>query len=1218
MSSEKLIIDANEAVARIAYQLNEVIAIYPITPSSAMGELSDVMAAANKKNIYGVVPSVMEMQSEGGAAGAVHGSLQNGALTTTFTASQGLLLMIPNMYKMAGELTSMVMHVAARSLAASSLSIFCDHSDVMATRATGFSLLCSNSVQEAMDFAVIAQTATMHSRIPMIHFFDGFRTSHELMDVTDIPVRVLRAMVPDSLIRNHQHRGLSPDRPFIRGTAQNPDVYFQAREAVNPFYQACPEHVRMAMAQFGSLTGRQYDLVEYYGDPEAERVIVMMGSGVETVKETIDYLSEHGEKCGLVVIRLYRPFPSADLMDKLPATVKKMAVLDRTKEPGSLGEPLYQDVVTAIHESQDSDAYPLLFEPKIIGGRYGLSSKEFTPAMVLGIYDELNKGKPKNHFTIGIRDDVSGSSLEYDASIDIEPKYVYRALFYGLGSDGTVSANKNSIKIIGDHTDNHTQGYFVYDSKKSGSMTISHLRCSPQPIRSAYLIGKADLVACHQPQFLDTFDMLGHIRQGGTFLINHPAPLDEVWQQLPASVRDRIRSLDLKLYAIDAESVAREAGMGNRINTVMQACFFAIADVIPREKAIEAIKAGIQKTYGKRGEQIIKMNFEAVDRAIEHLHRINVVPDRAAIDTSFSQVDHYAAADEFVKRVTRTIIQGQGDSLPVSMLPVDGTYPSGTSRFEKRCIANEIPVWEPDICIQCGKCALVCPHAVIRINAFDDQLVSAAPDGFKYTAAKGKEFEPGTAYTIQVSPEDCTGCTLCVEVCPAKDKSNQSRKALNMAAVQPLMKEQSEHYRWFETLPEIDRSVLRTDSVKGSQFLKPMFEFSGACAGCGETPYIKLATQLFGDRMLVANATGCSSIYGGNLPTTPWSKNSAGRGPAWNNSLIEDNAEFGLGYRLAADQKLGQAKVLLRALEPELGSALIHGLLENPQQTEEEFARQRILLDELNTTVGRLIEGNVSGETLQLLTRLQSVSEHLVRRSVWIIGGDGWAYDIGYGGQDHVIASGRNVNILILDTEVYSNTGGQMSKATPLGAVAKFAAGGKPNPKKDLALQALTYGSVYVARVAMGANDTQTVKAFVEAERFSGPSIIIAYSHCIAHGYDLKYGLRQQKMAVESGYWPLFRYNPELIAEGKNPFQLDSKKPAISFKSYAYNETRYQMLMAIDAKAAERAMEHAQEAVYDRWKWYEHYESFFAPPVADVKTTPEEATHTGAKSPPTH
>lgn len=1195
MSSQKLIIDANEAVARVAYQLNEVIAIYPITPSSAMGELSDVMAAAKHKNIYGDIPSVVEMQSEGGAAGAVHGSLQNGALTTTFTASQGLLLMIPNMYKMAGELTSMVMHVAARSLAASSLSIFCDHSDVMATRATGFSLLCSNSVQEAMDFAVIAQAATLNSRIPMLHFFDGFRTSHELMDVKDIPVNVLKAMIPEHLVRAHQRRALSPDRPFIRGTAQNPDVYFQAREAVNPYYVACPEHVRMAMSQFGSLTGRNYDLVEYYGDPEAERVIIMMGSGAETVKETIDYLAEHDEKVGLITVRLYRPFPARDLLDKLPATVKKIAVLDRTKEPGSLGEPLYQDVITALHESQDSGKCPLLFEPKITGGRYGLSSKEFTPAMVKGIYDELTQTRPKNHFTIGIKDDVSGSSLEYDATLDIEPKEVFRAMFFGLGSDGTVSANKNSIKIIGDHTKFHTQGYFVYDSKKSGSMTTSHLRFSPHPIRSAYLIGKANLVACHQPQFLGNFDMLSHIRPEGIFLINHPAPPEAVWKSLPASVRNQIRALDLKLYAIDAESVAREAGMGNRINTVMQACFFAIADVLPKEEAINAIKSGIEKTYGKRGEKIIKMNYLAVDSALDHLHRIHVEHDEEHNDISLNEVDHYLGADDFVNQVTRSIIQGNGDFLPVSMLPADGTYPSGTARFEKRCIATEIPVWEPDICIQCGKCAMVCPHAVIRINAFDESLLETAPGGFKSMPVKGKEFPDGTAYTIQVSPEDCTGCTLCVEVCPAKDKSNQSRKALNMAAVAPLMTRQSEHYRWFDALPEVDRSLIRTDSVKGSQFLKPMFEFSGACAGCGETPYIKLATQLFGDRMLVANATGCSSIYGGNLPTTPWSRNNVGRGPAWNNSLFEDNAEFGLGYRLAADQKLGQAKALIRALESEIGSVLMNALLENPQHSETDFQRQRVLLEELNGKLELALQQHLSGDKHEMLLRLQSVSEYLVHRSVWIIGGDGWAYDIGYGGLDHVLASGRNVNILVLDTEVYSNTGGQMSKATPLGAIAKFAAGGKPNPKKDLALLALTYGNIYVARVAMGANDTHTVKAFMEAEQFDGPSLIIAYSHCIAHGYDLKNGLIQQKLAVDTGYWPLFRFNPTRMVEGKNPFQLDSKAPSVPFKTYAYNETRYQMLSSIDPKSADLAMKRAQEAVYERWKWYEHMGILFEP-----------------------
>ena len=1201
-----MIIDANEAVAKIAYQLNEVIAIYPITPSSGMGELSDAYAAAGQKNIFGTVPTVIELQSEGGAAGTVHGSLQNGALTTTFTASQGLLLMIPNMYKIAGELTSMVMHVAARSLATSSLSIFCDHSDVMATRSTGFAMLCSNSVQEAMDFALISQSATLMSRVPMIHFFDGFRTSHELMNVQEIPQNVLKAMIPVGLVNAHRRRGLSPDRPFIRGTAQNPDVYFQARESVSPFYVSCPEHVRMAMSQFKDLTGRSYDLVDYYGDPEADRVIVMMGSGVETVKETIDKLNAEGEKLGLVIIRLYRPFPSQDLLDKLPATVKKIVVLDRTKEPGSTGEPLYQDVVTSIHESIESGVYPLVFEPRIVGGRYGLSSKEFTPAMVKGIYDEMSKERPKNHFTIGINDDVSNSSLDYDPHFDTESNEVFRAMFYGLGADGTVSANKNSIKIIGDNTDYHTQGYFVYDSKKSGSMTTSHLRFSPKPIRSAYLITRANFIACHQPQFLDKFDMLSHIKHEGTFLINHPAPPDEVWQSLPHKVRDQIRAKDLKLYSIDAEAVAREAGMGNRINTVMQACFFAIAGVIPKEKAIEAIKTGIKKTYGKRGDKIVNMNFEAVDSAIAHMHKI-FVPQQDAPTTNdpsiVDLVDYYRDADDFVNNVTRRIIEGNGDDLPVSAMPNDGTYPSGTTRFEKRCIASEVPVWDPKICIQCGKCAMVCPHAVIRIKAFDEKLLDSAPDQFKSMKVKGKEWPDGTVYTIQVSPEDCTGCTLCVEVCPAKDKTNASHKALDMMPVGPIMDEQSKHFSWFLDIPEADRSAIRVDSVKGSQFLQPLFEFSGACAGCGETPYIKLATQLFGDRMLVANATGCSSIYGGNLPTTPWSKNKDGRGPAWSNSLFEDNAEFGLGYRVATDKKRAQTEELVAKLESEIGTELVQGLLQNPQIDESDIQNQRDLVAQLEPKLNELLKKHTSGNLHDDLMMLQEHLEYLVRRSVWIVGGDGWAYDIGFGGLDHVIASGRDVNILVLDTEVYSNTGGQMSKATPLGAIAKFAAGGKPNAKKDLALQAMIYGSAFVARVAMGANDTQTVKTFIEAERFRGPSIIIAYSHCIAHGYDMKNGLTQQKLAVESGYWPLFRYNPDLIEKGVNPFQLDSKKPAIPFKDYAYNETRYQMLSAMDAKAAVTAMKNAQAAVHDRWKWYENMVTLFEPAKVESSTT---------------
>lgn len=1201
MSVKKMIVDANEAVARIAYQLNEVIAIYPITPSSGMGELSDAWAQAKIKNILGTVPTVIELQSEGGAAGTVHGSLQNGALTTTFTASQGLLLMIPNMYKIAGELTPMVMHVAARSLATSSLSIFCDHSDVMATRSTGFAMLCSNSVQEAMDFAVIAQVATLSTRIPFLHFFDGFRTSHELMDVTEVPESVLKTMLNPDMVRANRRRGLSPDRPFIRGTAQNPDVYFQAREAVNPFYDACPSEVQSAMNQFAELSGRHYNLVDYYGDPQAERVIVMMGSGVETVKETIDVLRANDEKIGVLAVRLYRPFPNKAFIDALPTTVKRIAVLDRTKEPGATGEPLYQDVVTAISESEDSRNHPLLFEPRIIGGRYGLSSKEFTPAMVKATFDHLTEDRPMNHFTIGITDDVTGKSLTWDADFSTEKDEVYRALFYGLGSDGTVSANKNSIKIIGDNTTFHTQGYFVYDSKKSGSITTSHLRFSPEPIRSSYLISKANFIACHQPQFIDRIDMLAQIKDGGTFLINNPAAKDDVWQTLPENVRAHVRDKGLHLYSIDAEKVARDSGMGNRINTVMQACFFAISGVLPPEKAIDAIKKSIKKTYGKRGENIIQMNFQAVDNALSHLHKIEIpIYENQNEVLSDGNVDHFRDADNFVQQVTRTIIEGNGDSLPVSAMPADGTYPSGTTQFEKRCISTEVPLWDPEICIQCGKCAMVCPHAVIRIKTFDEKLLDHAPEGFKFMKAKGKEWSDGTAYTIQVSPEDCTGCTLCVEVCPAKDKTNTAHKALDMVDVAPVMHEQSTHFDWFLGLPEADRTLIRTDSVKGSQFLQPLFEFSGACAGCGETPYIKLATQLFGDRMLVANATGCSSIYGGNLPTTPWSKNKDGRGPAWNNSLFEDNAEFGLGYRVAVDKKRVQAEELLHQLSSQLGESIIEALLENPQNDEADIQDQRDLLEILRQKLHPIAE--TPGPDQQAAQSLQDLCENLVKRSIWIIGGDGWAYDIGFGGLDHVLASGRDVNILVLDTEVYSNTGGQMSKSTPLGAVAKFAAGGKPNGKKDLALQALTYGSAFVARIAMGANDTQTVKTLIEAERFKGPSLIIAYSHCIAHGYDMKNGLNQQKLAVETGHWPLFRFNPDRADEGQNPFQLDSKPPKGSFKEYAYNETRYQMLSAIDPKAAVLAMKNAQLGIHERWKWYEQMVKLYEP---TSKTTNE-------------
>jgi pyruvate-ferredoxin/flavodoxin oxidoreductase len=1171
MNRNKVTLDGNEAAAHVAYQTNEVIAIYPITPSSNMGEWADQWASEQRLNLWGVVPRVVEMQSEAGAAGALHGALQAGSLSTTFTASQGLLLMIPNMYKIAGELTPVVFHVASRSLAAQALSIFGDHSDVMATRATGFALFASASVQEAMDFALIAQAATLESRIPFLHFFDGFRTSHEVSKIEELSRDDLSLMIPEELIRAHRARSLSPDHPFIRGTAQNPDVYFQARETVNPFYIACPTIVQNTMDRFAQITGRQYNVFDYFGDPDAERVIVLMGSGCEAVQETVEALNAHDENVGVLKVRLFRPFAAEAFVKALPRNVKSIAVLDRTKEPGSMGEPLYMDVVTAIHETLSGDA------PRIIGGRYGLSSKEFTPAMIKSIFDELKKDKPKNHFTVGIIDDVTHTSLEYDPAFSTEDAQTVRAIFYGLGSDGTVGANKNSIKIIGEDTDNFAQGYFVYDSKKSGSVTISHLRFGPRPIHSTYLITRANFVGCHQFTFVDRLDVLSAAEQGATFLLNSPFGADEVWEHLPRSMQEQIIQKHLKFYVIDAYKVAREAGLGGRMNTILQTCFFAISGILKREDAIAAIKHSIEKTYGKRGAIIVQKNFEAVEKTLEHLHAVHV-PE--LVSAGFDLRPAVAAeAPEFVQKVTARLIASKGDDLPVSALPVDGTYPSGTARWEKRNIAIDIPVWDEDLCIQCGKCVLVCPHSVIRAKVCEQQDLADAPASLRCSPARWRDFKD-YRYVLQVAPEDCTGCSLCVEICPAKSKTETKHKALNMTAQAPLLKQEKENWDFFLTIPEMDRSRLSMSQVKDVQLLEPLFEFSGACSGCGETPYLKLLTQLFGDRALVANATGCSSIYGGNLPTTPWTTNKKGLGPSWSNSLFEDNAEFGLGMRLALDKQQDYARALVIRLASSLPQTLVDDLLNADQKDEAGIHLQRERVADLK----QKLQPKQTADARELL----SVCDALVKKSVWIVGGDGWAYEIGYGGLDHVMASGQNVNLLVLDTEVYSNTGGQMSKATPRGAVAKFAAGGKPAPKKDLALMAMNYGNVYVARIAMGGSDMQTVKAFLEAEAYPGPSLLIAYSHCIAHGYDLVHGLEQQKAAVQSGYWPLFRYNPENLSAGKNPLQLDSKAPAMPLKDYIYNETRYTMLAHKDPEAAKQMLQLAEQDVWTRWKLYEY------------------------------
>jgi pyruvate-ferredoxin/flavodoxin oxidoreductase len=1165
-------IDGNEATTSVAHRLNEVIAIYPITPSSPMGEFADDWSVKHKTNLWGTIPLVYEMQSEGGAAGAVHGALQAGALTTTFTASQGLLLMIPNMYKIAGELTSTVFHVAARSIASQALSIFGDHSDVMATRQTGFALLSSGSVQEAHDFAAIAQAATLKSRVPFLHFFDGFRTSHEVTKIVQLLDEDLRALIDDDLIREHRSRALTPDHPVLRGTAQNPDVFFQGRETVNPYYAACPGIVQDVMAQFAKITGRTYEAFQYSGHSEAERVVVLMGSGGETAEATVNYLAEQGEKVGAIRVRLYRPFANELFVGALPKSVKSLAVLDRTKEPGAAGEPLYMDVVNALVETGHTDI-------KVIGGRYGLSSKEFTPAMVKAVLDELTKPAPKNHFTVGINDDVSHTSLDYDPTFSVEHPETVRCVFFGLGSDGTVGANKNSIKIIGEETDNYAQGYFVYDSKKSGQMTISHLRFGPKPLQTPYLIeaNQANFVACHQFTFLERYDILKYAKPGGVFLLNSLYGPDEVWDTLQKEVQEAIIEKKLKFYVINGYDVAEQTGMGQRVNTIMQTAFFAISGVLPREQAIEEIKKAIKKTYGKRGEAVVQQNYAAVDSTLENLFEVEVPEKVTSSATRRAPVPE--AAPDFVRNVLGPMIAYDGDSVPVSAMPADGTFPTATTQWEKRNLALEIPVWEPDLCIQCGKCVFVCPHAVIRHKVYDEKLLADAPETFKYMTSKFRDLGEGMAYTVQVAPEDCTGCTLCVDACPVKDKSQVGRKAINMAPQPPLRKTEAANWDFFMSIPDLDRTLINPSTIKNSQLLRPLFEFSGACAGCGETPYVKLVSQLFGDRAIIANATGCSSIYGGNLPTTPWAKDANGRGPAWSNSLFEDNAEFGLGMRLTLDKQVEFAHELVELFKKEIGVELANAILNADQSTEAGLQEQRARVEQLKQKIAKSSEPRAKD--------LLNLADKLVKKSVWIIGGDGWAYDIGYGGLDHVLASGRNVNVLVLDTEVYSNTGGQASKSTPRAAVAKFAMSGKGLPKKDLGLIAMAYGYIYVARVAMGYNDQQTLRTFLEAESYDGPSIIIAYSHCINHGYDMAKGLQQQKLAVTSGAWPIYRFDPRRVAEGKNPLTIDNKEPTTRLEDYVYNETRYRMLLQSDEERAEKLLSEAKQDNKSRWALYE-------------------------------
>jgi pyruvate-ferredoxin/flavodoxin oxidoreductase len=1189
MAARRMItVDGNEATASVAHRTNEVIAIYPITPSSNMGEFSDEWSTQGQRNIWGTVPDVIEMQSEGGASGAVHGALQAGALTTTFTASQGLLLMIPNMYKIAGELNAFSMHVSARTVATHALSIFGDHSDVMACRQTGFALIASGSVQEAHDFACISQAATLECRVPFLHFFDGFRTSHEVDKIEELADDDLRAMLDDGLIRAHRARALSPDHPVLRGTAQNPDTFFQAREACNSFYVDCVGIVQATMGRFAELTGRAYRLFEYVGHPEAERVIVIMGSGAEAAHETVEYMIARGEKVGIVKVRLYRPFSVRDFVASLPSTVRSIAVLDRTKEPGAVGDPLYLDVVTSLREARDGSFATFDREPRIVAGRYGLSSKEFTPSMVSAVFAEIGKEKSRSHFTVGIVDDVTHASLPYDTEADIEPDDVVRAVFFGLGADGTVGANKNSIKIIGEETPNFAQGYFVYDSKKAGAVTISHLRFGPRPIRSSYLIRRASFVACHQFMFLDKYDMLALAAHGATFLLNSPFGPEAIWDELPREVQEQILEKQLKLYVIDAYKVAKDTGMGGRINTIMQTCFFAISGVLARDEAIAKIKGTIEKTYGKKGKEVVRRNFEAVDHTLAHLYEVKVpreVTSRRCRPPIVSD-----EAPDFVKRVSAVMIANQGDLLPVSAFPVDGTWPTATSQWEKRNIALEIPVWDPAICIQCNKCALVCPHAAIRAKVVEPAALKGAPPTFKSADYRASDYK-GMKYLLQVAPEDCTGCNLCVEVCPAKDKSNPKHKAIDMAAQTALREPERENYRFFLDLPDPDRTAVKIDN-KGTQFFQPLFEYSGACGGCGETPYVKLLTQMFGDRALIANATGCSSIYGGNLPTTPYTVNRDGRGPAWSNSLFEDNAEFGFGYRLAIDAHIAQANDLLKRLSATIGEVLIGELMGAEQGSEAGIAAQRMRVELL-----RAVLKTTDGAEAR---RLETLADYLVKKSVWLVGGDGWAYDIGYGGLDHVLAMKRDVNVLVLDTEVYSNTGGQQSKATPLGAAAKFAMAGREIGKKDLGMMAMGYGHVYVARVAFGAKDTQTVKAFQEADSYRGPSMIIAYSHCIAHGYDLAQGVEHQKAVVDSGIWPLYRFDPRRIAEGEPPLVLDSGPPKTGVADYMRSETRFRMVEKMDPARFKRLLDEAQQFATQRIAVYQQLAGLTVPRSAAV------------------
>jgi pyruvate-ferredoxin/flavodoxin oxidoreductase len=1180
-------IDGNTAAAQVAHALNEVIAIYPITPSSSMGELADELSAAGVTNIWGTVPDVTEMQSEAGAAGAVHGALTAGALTTTFTASQGLLLMIPNMYKIAGELTPTVFHIAARSVATHALSIFGDHSDVMAARGTGWGMLASGSIQEAHDFALIAQAATLESRIPFLHFFDGFRTSSEIQKIEELSRDDLRALIDDRLVFEHRQRAMSPDRPVLRGTAQNPDVFFQARETVNPFYDATPAIVQKVMDRFAQIVGRHYHLFDYVGAPDAERVIVMMGSGAEVAHETVDFLAARGEKVGVLKVRLYRPFDGAALLKALPASVKAIATLDRTKEPGAAGEPLYQDVITAYAEALENGEIAQM--PAIVGGRYGLSSKEFTPAMAKGVFDNLTAARPKNHFTIGIKDDVSHTSLDYDPAFSTEGPEVHRAMFFGLGADGTVGANKNSIKIIGKATDNYAQGYFVYDSKKSGARTVSHLRFSPKPIRGSYLINQAQFVACHNFAFLEQFDMLSNLQEGGVFLLNSPYNAAEVWDRIPREVQQQIIDKKARFYVIDGNDIARSVGLGGRINIIMQAAFFKISGVLPEEQAMEMIQAAVEDTYGKKGGKVVEMNIKGAEIAVDRIERV----DYPAAPTSQVRMRPPvpANAPEFVKNVTAEIIAGRGDQLPVSAMPADGTFPTATTQYEKRNIAIEIPVWDPDVCIQCNQCAYVCPHATIRPKVYPAEYANGnSPATFKAMEAKGRDWK-GMSYTLQVSPLDCTGCGVCVDTCPAyaKDENGKKtdRKAINMAVLDDTLREnEAANWDYFVNLPETDPATFNRFTVKGSQFIRPLFEFSGACAGCGETPYIKLMSQLFGDRAIIANATGCSSIYGGNLPTTPYAVRNDGRGPAWSNSLFEDAAEFGMGMRLTTDKLTEYAFELLDRLIAGASNRLdlLHAVRDADMSTQEGIEEQRARVAELKN----LLEADGS----ELAGQLHSVADYLVTKSVWIFGGDGWGYDIGYGGLDHVLASGRDVNVLLLDTGVYSNTGGQMSKATPRGAVAKFAAAGKSLPKKDLGMIAMTYGNIYVAQVAMGANMNQAIKAFAEAEAYDGPSLIIAYSQCIAHGYDLLYGNQVQKDAVDSGFWPLYRFNPDNTREGKQPLMLDSKAPSVDIETFMYKQNRFRILRNADPERAEKLLDLARDDVQTRWKMYEQWAQF--------------------------